>query len=130
MRRNLTPRWHDIRVNRMTLLTVFVATFLTFQTPLITSASAFREFGNTTNEIAADPTTSPDTSTPGVYDLENEPGECVGFLPKPGCGKEPQDAGERGGALQYLVFAIMIAGLSIVGIGITKGVRQQRPPKK
>ncbi|NCW83975.1 MAG: hypothetical protein EBV75_04540, partial [Acidimicrobiia bacterium] len=60
-----------------------------------------------------------------VYDLENEPSECIGFLPKPGCGKAPQDAGERGGALQYLVFAIMIAGLTVVGVGITRSVRKR-----
>ena len=111
MCRNLTQRWHDIRVKRIALLTVLVATFVTFQTPLVTSA------------------TSPDTSMPAAYDLENEPSECIGFLPKPGCGKKPEDAGERGGAMQYLVFAIMIAGLTVVGIGITRGIKKQRPTK-
>ena len=112
MCRNLTQRWHDIRVKRIALLTVVVAIFLTFQTSLVANA------------------TSPDTSTPAVYDLENEPSECIGFLPKPGCGKEPQDAGERGGTLQYLVFAIMIIGLTVVGVGITRGVRKKRPTKQ
>ena len=112
MCRNLTQRWHDIRVKRIALLTVVVAIFLTFQTSLVANA------------------TSPDTSTPAVYDLENEPSECIGFLPKPGCGKEPQDAGERGGTLQYLVFAIMIIGLTVVGVGITRGVKKQRPTKQ
>ena len=112
MCRNLTQRWHDIRVKRIALLTVVVAIFLTFQTSLVANA------------------TSPDTSTPAVYDLENEPSECIGFLPKPGCGKEPQDAGERGGVMQYLVFAIMIIGLTVVGVGITRGVKKQRPTKQ
>ena len=107
MRRNLTLRWHDRRVKRIALLVVVVATFFTFQSALATN------------------TPSPDTTTPGVYDLENEPSECIGFLPKPGCGKAPQDAGERGGALQYLVFAIMIAGLTVVGVGITRSVRKR-----
>ena len=107
MRRNLTLRWHDRRVKRIALLVVVVATFFTFQSALATN------------------TPSPDTTTPSVYDLENEPSECIGFLPKPGCGKEPQDAGERGGALQYLVFAIMIAGLTVVGVGITRSVRKR-----
>ncbi|MFZ9512969.1 MAG: hypothetical protein ACO3EJ_05365 [Ilumatobacteraceae bacterium] len=96
-------------MKRIALLAVVVATLFTFQTALATNTS------------------SPDTSTPAVYDLENEPSECIGFLPKPGCGKEPEDAGERGGALQYLVFAIMIAGLTIVGIGITRSVKKGRP---
>ena len=112
MCRNLTQRWHDIRVKRIAFLTVVVAIFLTFQTSLVANA------------------TSPDTSTPAVYDLENEPSECIGFLPKPGCGKEPQDAGERGGAMQYLVFAIMIIGLTVDGVGITRGVRKKRPTKQ
>ena len=112
MCRNLTQRWHDIRVKRIALLTVVVAIFLTFQTSVVANA------------------TSPDTSTPAVYDLENEPSECIGFLPKPGCGKEPQDAGERGGVMQYLVFAIMIIGLTVVGVGITRGVKKQRPTKQ
>ncbi len=107
MFRNPAPRWHDIRVKRIALLVVVVATLFTFQTAFATNAP------------------SPDTSTPAVYDLENEPSECIGFLPKPGCGKEPQDAGERGGALQYLVFAIMIAGLAFVGVGITRSVKKR-----
>ncbi len=96
-------------MKRIALLVVVVATLFTFQTAFATNAP------------------SPDTSTPTVYDLENEPSECIGFLPKPGCGKAPQDAGERGGALQYLVFAIMIAGLTIVGIAITRSVKKSRP---
>ena len=123
MCRNLTPRWHDIRVKRIALLTVVVATLLTFQAPL--SASTVINSNTTTS-----PDTSPDTSTPAVYDLENEPSECIGFLPKPGCGKEPEDAGERGGAMQYLVFALMIIGLTVIGFGIARGVKKQRPTKQ
>jgi len=96
-------------VKRIALLAVIVTTLFTFQTTLATN------------------TPSPDTSTPAVYDLENEPSECIGFLPKPGCGKEPEDAGERGGALQYLVFSIMIVGLVVVGMGIARGVKKQQP---
>ncbi len=96
-------------MKRIALLLAVVATLFTFQTALATNAP------------------SPDTSTPAVYDLENEPSECIGFLPKPGCGKQPEDAGERGGALQYRGFAIMIAGLTIVGIAITRSVKKSRP---
>jgi len=96
-------------VKRIALLAVAVATLTILQPPLASNA------------------TGPDTSTPAVYDLENEPSECIGFLPKPGCGKEPEDAGERGGSLQYLVFAIMISGLTIVGFSITRSVKKRRP---
>ena len=96
-------------MKRIALLAVAVATLVILQTPLASNA------------------TSPDTSTPAAYDLENEPSECIGFLPKPGCGKDPEDAGERGGSLQYLVFAIMITGLTIVGVSITRSVKKRRP---
>ncbi|MFM8954575.1 MAG: hypothetical protein ACKOH9_02145 [Actinomycetota bacterium] len=76
-------------------------------------------------DLALMPTVA--TTVPEYYDLENEPSACIGFLPKPGCGKEPTDAGERGGALQYLVFGIMIVGLVVVGLGIARGVRKQQP---
>ena len=124
MCRNLIPRWHDIRVKRIALLAILVATLVTFQTSVVANATSPEA------STFAKPTTSPDTSTPAAYDLENEPSECIGFLPKPGCGKEPQDAGERGGTLQYLVFTIMIIGLTVVGIGITRGVKKQRPTKQ
>ena len=121
MCQNLTPRWHDIRVKRIALLTVLVATFITFQTPLATNATSPNA------SIFAKPSTSPDTSTPAVYDLENEPSQCIGLLPKPGCGKEPQDAGDRGGALQYAVFGLMIVGLGVIGAGMVRGIRTKKP---
>jgi hypothetical protein len=95
-------------VKRIAFLAVVVATLLSFQTALATS------------------TPSPDTSATAAYDLENEPSECIGFLPKPGCGKQPTDAGERGGTLQYLGFAIMSAGRTVVGFAITRNVKKGR----
>jgi hypothetical protein len=56
------------------------------------------------------------------YDLENDPSECIGFLPKPGCGKEPEDAGERGGALQYTTFAVMLGALGLIGTVIGRNI--------
>ncbi len=58
---------------------------------------------------------SDDTLPPDFnYDLENEPSQCIGLLPKPGCGSEPEQAGDRGGALQYAVFGLIIAGLAVI----------------
>jgi hypothetical protein len=58
---------------------------------------------------------SDDTLPPDFnYNLENEPSQCIGLLPKPGCGSEPEQAGDRGGGLQYAVFALIIAGLAII----------------
>ena len=56
------------------------------------------------------------------YDLENDPSECINFLPRPNCGKKPEDAGERGGALQYTVFVVILAGLGVIATVIGRNV--------
>ena len=121
MRRNSPMRWHDVWVKRFVASTLITTIFLFANSAPSASAKTWplHDDHNTT-------TTTSLPATPGVYDLENEPSECIGFLPKPGCGKAPEDAGERGGALQYTVFAIMIAGLCVVGFGITRTVRKQK----
>ena len=73
------------------------------------------------NDATVD-TTIPITDSTGVYDLDREPDDCIGFLPKPGCGKEPEQAGDRGGALQYSVFALMLGGLGIIGTVLVRNV--------
>lgn len=74
---------------------------------------------------AADSTDTTVPSSPDstyVYDLENEPSECIGFLPKPGCGKAPQQAGDRGGSLQILTFAVMLAGVGVIATVLIRNV--------
>lgn len=121
MRRNSPMRWHDVWVKRFVASTLITTIFLFANSAPNASAKTWplHDDHNTTNTTSL-------PAAPGVYDLENEPSECIGFLPKPGCGKAPEDAGERGGALQYTVFAIMIAGLCVVGFGITRTVRKQK----
>ena len=114
-------RWHDVWVKRFVASTLITTIFLLANSAPNASAKTWplHDDHNTTSTTSL-------PAAPGVYDLENEPSECIGFLPKPGCGKAPEDAGERGGALQYAVFAIMIAGLCVVGFGITRTVRKQK----
>jgi len=58
---------------------------------------------------------SDDTLPPDFnYNLENEPSQCIGLLPKPGCGSEPEQPGDRGGTLQYAVFGLIITGLAVI----------------
>jgi hypothetical protein len=78
-------------------------------------------------QALASNTGTTDTSVPAIYDLENEPSQCIGLLPRPGCGKKPEDAGERGGALQYSVVGLMITGLGVIGLGMVRGIRKQKP---
>lgn len=80
------------------------------------------------NTSTSDTSTS-DTSIPAMYDLENEPSQCIGLLPRPGCGKKPEDAGDRGGALQYTVFGLMVLGLGVIGASMVRGIRKQKPQK-
>lgn len=59
-----------------------------------------------------DPTTE-DTTVDG-YDLVRPPSECIGFLPKPDCGREPASTGDRGGTMQYVTFGVILAGLAFI----------------
>lgn len=49
-----------------------------------------------------------------VYPLEGDVDACIGLLPRPGCGVEPTQAGDRGGALQFAVFGLIIVGLTVI----------------
>lgn len=62
------------------------------------------------------------TESTYVYDLENEPSNCIGFLPKPGCGKAPQQAGDRGGSLQILTFLVMLTGVGVIATVLIRNV--------
>lgn len=66
-------------------------------------------------------TVAPTDSVYG-WDLQNDPSACVNSNPRPDCGKRPQQAGDRGGALQYTVFGVMLAGLAVVGTVLVRNV--------
>ena len=57
-----------------------------------------------------------------TYDIDREPSDCIGLYPKPGCGKAPTQAGDRGGSLQYATFGLIIIGLVIVFTVIFRNV--------
>lgn len=75
----------------------------------------------TKNQGTSD-TTLPVTDTTFVYDLEEEPSQCIGLLPKPNCGKKPEQAGDRGGALQGLVFVILLAAIGTIATVVVRNV--------
>jgi hypothetical protein len=62
------------------------------------------------------------TDTTYVYDLVNDPSECINSNPRPDCGKKPQSSGDRGGWMQYTVFLIMLAGVGVVGSVLIRNV--------
>jgi len=67
------------------------------------------------SERITDTSDSATTSTSVyVYPLEGDVDECIGLLPKPGCGYEPTQAGDRGGALQFAIFGLIIVGVVVM----------------
>ncbi len=84
-------------------------------------------FGIATANAAGttDTTLPPAPDSTYVYDLDREPDDCIGFLPRPGCGKKPEQAGDRGGSLQYLTFGFMIVGLATIGTVLVRNVMKR-----
>jgi hypothetical protein len=64
----------------------------------------------------------PVTSSTIAWRIEGDPSQCIGFLPKPDCGYEPLDAGERGGSLQITLFLVMMGGLGVIGTVVVRNV--------
>jgi uncharacterized membrane protein len=48
------------------------------------------------------------------------------IIPRPNSGHEPTEAGDRGGALQILVFVAIVAGLGVIGALAVRDVRRSR----
>ena len=59
---------------------------------------------------------------------ENPPPGAVeqDIIPRPNSGEEPSEAGDRGGALQILVFVAIVAGLGTIALLATRDVRRSR----
>lgn len=58
--------------------------------------------------------TSTTETTVFVYPLEGDVDACIGLLQRPGCGVEPTQAGDRGGAMQVAVFGLIVVGLVVI----------------
>ena len=71
-------------------------------------------------------TVPPEATEENVYlDLERGVNECISALPKPGCGREPVDSGDRGGWQQFLVFGVLMAGMAGIGTRVVFSVRSR-----
>jgi hypothetical protein len=66
-------------------------------------------------------TTPPAQTAPG---LERDVSDCISAVPEPGCGYEPQQAGDRGGWLQWSLFGLMLVALAFIGWRVVIGVRK------
>ncbi len=76
----------------------------------------------------AGPTPTVDDAPPPTvsdfYPEEENLSDCVGLVEKPGCGSDA-----RGGWRQTLVFAIVVAGIGIIGWRVVAGARRDRPTR-
>jgi hypothetical protein len=56
---------------------------------------------------------------------------CAGpAVVRPNCGVAPQDAGDRGGALQYTVWALLVAGLTVVFTVVFRAAKRTEVAKR
>jgi hypothetical protein len=62
----------------------------------------------------------PDASTTTLFDTGDQR-----IIPRPNSGHEPEEAGDRGGALQLTVLALILVGVGFVGVKIFRETRQQ-----
>ena len=73
-------------------------------------------------DTPTDSTVAEVTDSTYVYDLVNEPSECINSNPRPDCGKKPQSSGDRGGWMQYTVFLVMLGGVGAVSSVLIRNV--------
>jgi hypothetical protein len=80
---------------------------------------------------AQEPDAPADDGTGGSADEEPEDNPQPGaveqdIIPRPNSGEAPTEAGDRGGALQILVFVAIVAGLGTIALLATRDVRRSR----
>jgi hypothetical protein len=49
------------------------------------------------------------------------------IIPEPNSGQAPEDAGDRGGALQLLVLVLVLAGVGVIATQVVRQARRNRP---
>ncbi|MDE0803604.1 MAG: hypothetical protein OSA99_09805 [Acidimicrobiales bacterium] len=60
-----------------------------------------------------------------VTTLGQQP-EGGGIIPRPDSGTEPEDAGDRGGALQTVLFVVMLGGVVVIAGLVVRESRRAR----
>ena len=74
----------------------------------------------------ASATIPPEATEDNVYlDLERSVTECISAMPKPGCGREPVDSGDRGGWQQFLVFGVLMSAMAAIGVRVAFAIRSR-----
>lgn len=87
----------------------------------IATAHASNTLDNTVAIGAITAETSPPFTDP-FAGLQNEPDECLNSNPRPNCGVKPQQSGDRGGWMQYVVMGTMLGALAVIGTVIVRNI--------
>lgn len=77
-------------------------------------------------DAPADDGTGGSADDDGATNGTVEPAPVDDIIPKPNSGREPTEAGDRGGALQALVFALIVVGVGVIVAMIVREARRNR----
>ena len=77
--------------------------------------------------VAAAQDVAPENDPDGDVSTEDQPVPGNDIIPEPDSGVAPEDAGDRGGALQVTVFAAILLGIAtIVALAVRESRRARR----
>lgn len=77
-------------------------------------------------DAPADDGTGSSADDDGATNGTVQPAPVDDIIPKPNSGREPTEAGDRGGALQALVFALIVVGVGVIVAMIVREARRNR----
>ena len=128
-----SPRWANTPITRddgsMRRWFVLSLTVLAVLAPAPAAA-----VGPPDSDVASDTVVTTTSINNEFLDTKRNLTDCLGnSINLPDCGIEPTTPGARGGALQYVTFALMAFGLGFIFWRVTRGVRARDsaidPPK-
>jgi hypothetical protein len=67
-----------------------------------------------------------DGSPPTTADEPDAQVPEEGIIPEPDSGRPPEEAGDRGGALQLAVLVLIVAGVGVIAAQVVRQARRQR----
>ncbi|MCU1496186.1 MAG: hypothetical protein JWM47_139 [Acidimicrobiales bacterium] len=87
--------------------------------------------GATLVALTTDSSESGDQNTPAVgQERGRDQQASPEIIPRPGSGRAPRNAADRGGPEQLGLFGLMAAGLLVIGVVIFRGGRQARAGRR
>jgi hypothetical protein len=101
--------------------------------PARAGASARHATGVRGGAVAMAPAQEPDApADDGTGDSadEDQPVEGADIIPEPNSGQQPQEAGDRGGALQILVLVLIVAGVGGIVAMFVRESRRNRAARR